>query len=150
MLFMQTAWGDKPRRIQGCWLSDDEIAQVVDHLKEQGATQYTCDMAPLPGTQLSMDLAGGAPDGGASAANDDEPLAWKAATLVVENQLGSTSLVQRRLKLGYARAGRLMDMLEEMGVVGPARGSKPRDVLIRDLDELATLRGDFDGSEGDY
>lgn len=150
MLFLQTAWGDKPRRIQGCWLSDDEIAQVVDHLKEQGATQYTCDMAPLPGTQLSMDLAGGTPDGGASAANDDEPLAWKAATLVVENQLGSTSLVQRRLKLGYARAGRLMDMLEEMGVVGPARGSKPRDVLIRDLDELATLRGDFDGSEGDY
>ena len=150
MLFLQTAWGDKPRRIQGCYLKDEEIAQVVSHLKEQtGDFGYT--MAPLPGSQLSMDLSGAAgAEGGESAVNDDDPLAWQAAQIVVENQLGSTSMLQRRLKVGYARAGRVMDMLEEMGVVGPARGSKPRDVLIRDLEELATLRGECDGSEGEY
>ena len=58
----------------------------------------------------------------------------------MENQLGSTSMLQRRMKLGYARAGRVMDLLEEMGVVGPAQGSKPRTVLVSDLDELETLR----------
>lgn len=157
MLFLEAAFGDRPRRIQGCYLSDDEISRVVEHLKQQDASEYNSAMAPLPGTQLVADLTddpvahssggGGAASGGGT---DDDPLAWEAAQLVVENQLGSTSMIQRRLKLGYARAGRVMDMLEEMGVVGPARGSKPRDVLIRDLDELASLRGDCDGSEEDY
>ena len=120
--------------------------------------QYNGAMAPLPGTQLTVSFSD---DGTASPgigspvvsgdAGGDDPLAWEAAQLVVENQLGSTSMHQRRLKLGYARAGRVMDMLEEMGVVGPAQGSKPRDVLVRDLEELATLRGNgFEGSEEDY
>lgn len=155
MLFLEAGFGDKPRRIQGCYLSDDEISRVVEHLKQQDASEYNSAMAPLPGTQLVADLSDdGTPapsgGGGASSGGDDDPLAWEAAQLVVENQLGSTSMIQRRLKLGYARAGRVMDMLEEMGVVGPARGSKPRDVLIRDLDELASLRGGSDGSEEDY
>ena len=147
MLFLQTAWGDKPRRIQGCYLTDPEISAVVEYLKGQAAPDYDTGMAPL-GTatgQLTMNLDGsgdaGAGQSGETELNDDDPLAWQAAQLVVENQLGSTSMIQRRLKLGYARAGRVMDMLEEMGVVGPARGSKPRDVLVRDLDELATIRG---------
>ena len=158
MLFLQTAWGDKPRRIQGCYLTDAEISQVVEHLKVQGAPRTDTQMAPLPGSQPVTDLspeAAGASGASASggepqAGSDDDPLAWEAAALVVENQLGSTSMIQRRLKLGYARAGRVMDMLEEMGVVGPARGSKPRDVLIRDLDELATLRGGAMDTEGEY
>ena len=153
MLFLQTSFGDKPRRIQGCWLSDDEIASVVEQLKAQQCDDYNYQMAPLPGAghaaadPLSDQGVSGVPQ---SAGNEDEPLAWQAAQLVVENQLGSTSMVQRRLKLGYARAGRIMDMLEEMGVVGPARGSKPRDVLIRDLDELETLRGGFDNDAEDF
>ena len=157
MLFLEAGFGDKPRRIQGCYLSDDEISRVVEHLKQQDASAYNSAMAPLPGTQLVADLSddtiGAPPHAGAASGgggSDDDPLAWEAAQLVVENQLGSTSMIQRRLKLGYARAGRVMDMLEEMGVVGPARGSKPRDVLIRDLDELASLRGGCDGSEEDY
>jgi len=151
MLFLQTAWGDKPRRIQGCWLADSEIARVVEHLKNQPAPEYNNQMAPLPGTQLVADFSDDTPcpAGGKAVSNDDDPVAWRAAQLVVEHQLGSTSMIQRQLKLGYARAGRIMDMLEEMGVVGPANGSKPRDVLIRDLEELATVRGDFDGSEED-
>lgn len=151
MLFLQTAWGDRPRRIQGCWISDNEIAAVVAHLKEQASPEYNYQMAPLPGSSHGTGETAmcDASDENGQAPNDDDPLAWEAARLVVENQMGSTSMIQRRLKLGYARAGRVMDMLEEMGVVGPARGSKPRDVLIRDLDELATLRGGFDGAEGD-
>lgn len=157
MLFLDPGWGDKPRRIQGCYVSDPEICQVVEHLKVQPATQYTGSMAPLPGTQITAvfpdeGMAIPGPVGGSGrGGTDDEPLAWEAAKLVVENQLGSTSMIQRRLKAGYARAGRIMDMLEEMGVVGPAQGSKPRDVLVRDLEELATLLGDnVDGSEEDY
>ncbi len=147
MLFLQTAWGDKPRRIQGCYLSDDEISQTVEHLKAQAVPEgYDIGMAPL-GTssgQLTLSLDGGSAHGAASGAaggNEDEPMAQRAARIVVENQLGSTSMIQRQLKLGYARAGRIMDMLEEMGVVGPARGSKPREVLVHDLESLETLLG---------
>ena len=144
MLYLEAAFGDIPRRIQGCNITDEEKSAILAHIKAQPAAK-PCAMAPMPGTgaQLSLDTSvdatGPSPqphDGG----NDDDPLAWEAAKLVVENQLGSTSMLQRRMKLGYARAGRVMDMLEEMGVVGPARGSKPRDVLVADLDELETLR----------
>ena len=71
--------------------------------------------------------------------DEDDPLIWEAAQIVVESQLGSTSGLQRRLKVGYARAGRIMDMLESKGVVGPASGSKPREVLL-DEDGLEDLR----------
>ncbi len=144
MLFLEAAYGDRPRRIQGCNITDEEKSRILTHLKSQPVSARECSMAPLPGTstQLQLDTsvdvdADKKPSGGA---NDDDPLAWEAAKLVVENQLGSTSMIQRRMKLGYARAGRVMDLLEEMGVVGPARGSKPRDVLVADLDELQTLR----------
>jgi S-DNA-T family DNA segregation ATPase FtsK/SpoIIIE len=155
MLFLEAGWSDKPRRIQGCYLADSEIEQVVAHLKEQDGTQYNSSMAPLPGSQPQASFDDGltsAAGGSGSAEGDrgDEPMAWAAAKIVVDTQVGSTSMLQRRLKTGYARAGRLMDMLEEMGVVGPAKGSKPRDVLIRDLDELSTLRGGFDDIEEDY
>ena len=147
MLFLQTAWGDKPRRIQGCYLSDEEIAATVEHLKAQAAPEADIGMAPL--SLVQPDGAGAIPasafgpegEGGGAGAGDDEPLATRAARLVVENQLGSTSMLQRQLKVGYARAGRVMDMLEEMGIVGQANGSKPRDVLVRDLDELETILG---------
>ena len=75
--------------------------------------------------------------GGSGGASADDPLIWEAAHLVVESGLGSTSSLQRRLKVGYARAGRIMDMLEEKGIVGPPDGSKPREVL---LDEQASRR----------
>ncbi len=158
MLFLQTRWGSKPRRIQGCYLSDPEIANIVSHLKTQASAASAEDLGMAPmgdARQLTMDTrgldAGGsdyADSGEVTAVNDDDPLVMRAAQLVVENQLGSTSMIQRRLKLGYARAGRVMDMLEELGVVGPARSSKPRDVLIQDLDELSALFG-TEFTEGD-
>ena len=70
---------------------------------------------------------------------DDDPLVWEAAQVVVDSQLGSTSGLQRRLKVGYARAGRIMDNLEQKGIVGPPDGSKPREVLL-DVDGLEELR----------
>ncbi|MBR2834468.1 MAG: DNA translocase FtsK [Coriobacteriales bacterium] len=154
MLFLQTSFGDKPRRIQGCWLSDGEVAAVVGQLKTQTWEQYSYTLPQAAPTQMVMDL--GSPQdsiqtGAATGSNsEDEPLAWQAARLIVENNMGSTSMIQRRLKVGYARAGRLMDMLEEMGIVGPACGSKPREVLIHDLDELETLKQSMCSAEEDY
>ena len=75
-----------------------------------------------------------------AAAGSDEELMWQAAEIVVQSNLGSTSALQRRLKVGYARAGRIMDMLEDKGIVGPANGSKPREVYITDIEELQGLR----------
>ena len=75
---------------------------------------------------------------GSSEPAEDDPLLWDAARIVVDSQLGSTSGLQRRLKVGYARAGRIMDMLEEKGVVGPPDGSKPREVLL-DMEALQAL-----------
>ena len=82
-------------------------------------------------------LSGGG--GVSSGHSDDDPLIWEAARIVVDSRLGSTSGLQRRLKVGYARAGRIMDMLEEKGVVGPPDGSKPREVLLNE-EELAELQ----------
>lgn len=70
---------------------------------------------------------------------DDDPLLWEAADIAVTSGIGSTSLLQRRLKVGYARAGRIMDMLEAKGIVGPPDGSKPREVLV-DVEELEALK----------
>ena len=77
--------------------------------------------------------------GGIETGEDDDPLLWDAADIVVASGIGSTSLLQRRLKVGYARAGRIMDMLEAKGIVGPPDGSKPREVLI-DIEDLESLK----------
>lgn len=124
--------GKKPRRAQGCWVSDEEIERTVAFVREQVTADYHEDIltAVVPNTP-------GAP--GAEVGKDDDPLVWEAARIVVESQLGSTSGLQRALSVGYARAGRIMDMLEAKGVVGPANGSKPREVLL-DKEALEDLK----------
>lgn len=126
--------GHRTRRVLGCYVSDAEIEGVVDFARSQGEPDYHEEIL----TQVMPNT----PDGGGSSgsADDaDDPLVWEAAQIVVETRLGSTSGLQRRLKVGYARAGRIMDMLEAKGVVGPPDGSKPREVLI-DEDGLEELR----------
>lgn len=120
------------KRVLGCYTSDSEINSVVDFIRSQGEPDYHEEIltAVVPGQ-----TGGGHGDVG----DDDDPLVWEAAQIVVESQLGSTSGLQRRLKVGYARAGRIMDMLEAKGVVGPPDGSKPREVLL-DEDGLEELR----------
>lgn len=139
MLFSKVDWG-KPRRIQGCFVSDDEINEIVEFVKSQSEPDYHEEiLSAVTPASMSMAGGGGIVRTGVAEPQDDDPLIWEAAHIVVESQLGSTSGLQRRLKVGYARAGRIMDMLEEKGVVGPPDGSKPREVLL-DEEGLAALK----------
>jgi DNA segregation ATPase FtsK/SpoIIIE, S-DNA-T family len=127
MLFLH-ANSSKPRRIQGSWTTEKEIAAVVGHARRQGAPEYV--------EGVTVEEAGA--DAGGLAGGDDE-LLEEALELVVTHQLGSTSMLQRKLKVGFARAGRLMDLLEQRGIVGPSVGSKPREVLMT-VEELESSR----------
>ncbi len=124
----------KPIRIQGPYIPDDEIVAVVAHLKSQGEPEYHSEILKTNVVTLGDSSPSG--EGGSEA---DDPLLWEAADVVVSSDLGSTSNLQRRLKVGYARAGRIMDQLEEKGIVGPANGSRPREVLVDQM-ELETLK----------
>lgn len=129
MLFSTPAW-PKPHRIQGAFVSEDEINAVVNHVKGQAEPDYHEEI-------LHLKVSG--PTGSLESDEDDDPLIWEAADIVVTSGMGSTSLLQRRLKVGYARAGRIMDMLESKGIVGQPDGSRPREVLV-DIEELESLK----------
>jgi S-DNA-T family DNA segregation ATPase FtsK/SpoIIIE len=129
MLFLH-ANSSKPRRLQGAWVTETEIAAAVAHCRRQRQPDYV----------EGVTAEDGATEIGPAAAGEDE-LLEEALELVVRSQLGSTSMLQRKLKVGFARAGRLMDLLEQRGVVGESQGSKPRDVLMT-ADELEESRSD--------
>ncbi len=133
----------RPLRVQGCFTSDEEIATVVEFIKSQGEPEYHSEILK---TNL-VTLGDSAPDGSGGSGGGDDPLIWDAAEIVVATGLGSTSNIQRKLKVGYARAGRIMDMLEEKGVVGAPNGSKPREVLVDAL-ELEALKA-FEANDAD-
>jgi DNA segregation ATPase FtsK/SpoIIIE, S-DNA-T family len=122
-----------PHRIQGSWVSEEEVRKVVAQWRRQ-APEVAYD-AQVQGTDDSASGSGGGDT--ATGEGDDEALVRQAIELVVRSQLGSTSMLQRKLRVGFARAGRLMDLLEQRGVVGPSTGSKARDVLMtpEELDE---------------
>ena len=135
----------RPARIQGCYVSEEEIERVVEMLKAQGDPEYHQEILK---TNL-ITLGDSAPDGSGGSVEAADPLLWEAAEIIVNTGVGSTSNLQRRLQVGYSRAGRIMDMLESRGVVGPQNGSKPRDVLIDDVLELETLKA-FEAQDDEF
>jgi S-DNA-T family DNA segregation ATPase FtsK/SpoIIIE len=120
-MLVLTASSSNPRRLQGPWVSEAEVHSVVAHWRRQGRTTE-----PIVGIELAAD-SGPAVNGND---DDDDEFLQAALELVVRSQLGSTSMLQRKLRVGFARAGRLMDLLERRGVVGPSEGSKARAVLM--------------------
>jgi S-DNA-T family DNA segregation ATPase FtsK/SpoIIIE len=133
-----------PRRIQGAWADEDEVRKVVAHWRKQNPQVVEeVNLGEDGDDQAFPGMGGGS---GPGDGDDDEALVWQAMELIVRSQLGSTSMLQRKLRVGFARAGRLMDLLEQRGVVGPSTGSKARDVLMtpEELDEL--LAGNAAGS----
>ncbi len=128
-LLLLTASSSVPRRIQGPWVGEDEVRGIVSHWRRQSGPRY------VNGVEGDETLGTG---GGVGREDDDDELLAQAMEIVVRLQLGSTSMLQRRLRVGFSRAGRLMDLLERRGVVGPSEGSKARTVLMtpEELDQL--------------
>jgi S-DNA-T family DNA segregation ATPase FtsK/SpoIIIE len=122
MLFAPSSLS-KPARLQAAWVTEQEVLAVADFIRAQREVIYE-------NTVEGLGAAGGDGSAGDGGLGSDDDLMEQAAELVVRSQLGSTSMLQRKLKVGFARAGRLMDLLEERGIVGPSLGSKARDVLI--------------------
>lgn len=139
-MLMLTPTMSKPKRIQGAWVTDDEVQKITAHLQMQSPPQYNDEIVSQP-VQLNgkggvvMDFDGGG----------DDDLYKDAVRVVIDSGKASASLLQRRLRVGYARAARLIENMEDQGIIGPADGARPRDVLISSMDELGG--GQMDSSE---
>lgn len=130
-MLLYTPSMSKPKRIQGAWVTDDEVNKITDHLRMQSAPQYNDEVVAQP-VQLNgkggiaVDFSG----------NGEDEAFMDAVRVVIEGGKASTSYLQRRLRIGYGKAARLIEEMEERGIVGPANGSKARDVLVSSVDEL--------------
>ncbi|MBI4407997.1 MAG: DNA translocase FtsK 4TM domain-containing protein [Candidatus Kerfeldbacteria bacterium] len=135
MLYMSTD-SPKPRRLQGAYVSEEEVNHVVTYLKEKAKPEYDTEVVER---QASSALPQAFTDG-----DQDDELLPAAKKIIIDSQKASASLLQRRLRVGYARAARLLDILEEQGFIGPADGAKPREILAGAEALLASLPSDRD------
>jgi S-DNA-T family DNA segregation ATPase FtsK/SpoIIIE len=126
----------KPKRIQGAWVTDEEVMKITDHLRLQSPPQYNEEVISQP---VTLNGKGGVVmdfnEGG------DDDMYRDAVRVVVDSGKASASLLQRRLRVGYARAARLIEMMEEQGIIGPADGARPRDVLVTSFDDVFGASG---------
>jgi S-DNA-T family DNA segregation ATPase FtsK/SpoIIIE len=137
-MLLLTADMPKPKRVQAALINDDETQRITDFIREQRPANYNDEVVSLP---VVLNGKGGVVmDYGANEADDD--MFKDAVRCVIENRKASTSLLQRRLRIGYGRAARLIETMEEQGIVGPADGSRPREVLVNSMDAVF----DNDGS----
>jgi S-DNA-T family DNA segregation ATPase FtsK/SpoIIIE len=130
-MLLTTPSMSKPKRVQGAWTMDEEVTKIADHLRMQRAPEYdeeiTKQQVNLSGKgSIVMDFDGGG----------DDDMYKDAVQVVVDSGKASASLLQRRLRVGYARAARLIETMEEQGIIGPADGARPREVLISSVDDL--------------
>ena len=132
-MLMSTAAMPKPKRIQGAWVTDDEVMKITDHLRLQSPPQYNDEVVSQP---VQLNGKGGVVMDFDSGSDGHDDMFQDAVRVVVESGKASASLLQRRLRVGYSRAARLMEEMEEQGIVGPADGARPRDVLVSSLDEV--------------
>jgi S-DNA-T family DNA segregation ATPase FtsK/SpoIIIE len=149
-MLLLTSEMPKPKRVQGAFIGDDETVKIMDFLRMQRGPQYDDEVVSQP---VQLNGKGGiVADYGANDADDDM---WKdAVRVVIENRKASTSLLQRRLRIGYGRAARLIENMEDQGIVGAADGSRPREVLVNSIDEVfggahAGLEDGFETGESD-
>jgi DNA segregation ATPase FtsK/SpoIIIE, S-DNA-T family len=143
-MLMTLADSPKPKRIQGALIADDETNKVIDFIKMQRPPQYDEEVVSQP---VQLNGKGGiVADYGGQDADDD--MLKDAVMVVIENRKASTSLLQRRLRIGYGRAARLIETMEDQGIVGAADGSRPREVLVRSIDEVYGGNGGSGHDEG--
>ncbi len=141
-MLMLTPAMSKPKRIQGAWVTDDEVNKITDHLRMQRPPQYDEEIVAQP-VQLNgkggvvMDFDGG----------ESDDMFRDAVRVVIESRKASTSLLQRKLRIGYGRAARIMEEMEEQGIIGPADGARPREVLISSMADLGSDSDDSDTTD---
>lgn len=138
-MLMSTAALPKPKRIQGAWVTDEEVIKITDHLRLQSPPQYNDEVVSQP---VQLNGKGGVVMDFDTNNDGQDDMFTDAVRVVVDTGKASASLLQRRLRVGYSRAARLMEEMEERGIVGPADGARPRDVLVSSLDEV------FGGADG--
>jgi S-DNA-T family DNA segregation ATPase FtsK/SpoIIIE len=144
-MLMSTAALPKPKRIQGAWVTDEEVMKITDHLRLQSPPQYNDEVVSQP---VQLNGKGGVVMDFDSNSDGHDDMFMDAVRVVVDSGKASASLLQRRLRVGYARAARLIEEMEEQGIIGPADGARPRDVLVSSLDEVfGTGGGNADDEE---
>jgi S-DNA-T family DNA segregation ATPase FtsK/SpoIIIE len=142
-MLLLTADMPKPKRVQAAFISDDETVKVTDFIRAQRAPEYNDEVVSQPVTIGKGGVVADASGGG----DADDDMFQDAVRVVIENRKASTSLLQRRLRIGYGRAARLIEEMEEQGIIGQADGSRPREVLVSSLDQVF---GGGGGAEGDF
>ncbi len=133
-MLLMTPSMSKPKRVQGAWVMDSEVTKIADHIRLQGPPDYNKEIVAqevsISGGKIVDFMSGGG-------SSDDDQLFRDAVKIVIEARKASTSVLQRKLRIGFSRAARLIDDMENQGIIAPSTGgNRPRDVLINSVDEL--------------